>query len=351
METYHEILERMQNAFYEEAGFSADDASDIGIRLKVLAGEIFSLYNGMEWISRQCFAQTAVGESLDLHAGQRGLVRKEAVPAGGALLFSRATGLRYDVQIPKGTVCAAQGDSSTRFVTTEDAVLPSQELSVLVPAEAQQGGKDTNAAAEKITVLVTPPAGIEAVTNPEPFTGGMNAETDEELRKRILDSYAEISNGTNAEFYRKRALQHEGVYSAGVIARENGAGTVSVYLAGQGGPVSTAVAQEVQKELSQLREINVDVTVSPAVKKECTLLLGVTPKPNTSLESAKTVIQDAVKDYFSKLGVGQDVLMVEIGKLLLETGMIYNYKITDSDKVIADNQIAVLDTVTVMELT
>ena len=115
--------------------------------------------------------------------------------------------------------------------------------------------------------------------------------------------------------------------------------------------MSTAVAQEVQKELSQLREINVDVTVSPAVKKECTLLLGVTPKPNTSLESAKTVIQDAVKDYFSKLGVGQDVLMVEIGKLLLETGMIYNYKITDSDKVIADNQIAVLDTVTVMELT
>ncbi len=41
-ETYESILSRMQDRFQELAGFPADDASDIGIRLKVLAGELFS---------------------------------------------------------------------------------------------------------------------------------------------------------------------------------------------------------------------------------------------------------------------------------------------------------------------
>ena len=41
-ETYSEILERMQNEFEKNAGYVPDNASDIGIRMKTLAGEIFS---------------------------------------------------------------------------------------------------------------------------------------------------------------------------------------------------------------------------------------------------------------------------------------------------------------------
>ena len=44
MESYEEILERMKNKFTELSGSNVNDDSDIGIRMKVLAGEIFSFF-------------------------------------------------------------------------------------------------------------------------------------------------------------------------------------------------------------------------------------------------------------------------------------------------------------------
>ena len=43
METYDEIYGRMKNAYEHETGDSFNEVSDIAIRLKVLAGEIFKL--------------------------------------------------------------------------------------------------------------------------------------------------------------------------------------------------------------------------------------------------------------------------------------------------------------------
>ena len=78
METYEEILGRMQGTFEELAGYPADDASDIGIRLRVLAGEVYSLTAAMDWLEQQFFAQTAQDEQLDLRAQEHGIQRRPA---------------------------------------------------------------------------------------------------------------------------------------------------------------------------------------------------------------------------------------------------------------------------------
>ena len=49
METYDEIYGRMKNAYERETGDSFNEVSDIAIRLKVLAGEIFKLQTNLEW--------------------------------------------------------------------------------------------------------------------------------------------------------------------------------------------------------------------------------------------------------------------------------------------------------------
>ena len=48
METYDEIYGRMKNAYEHETGDSFNEVSDIAIRLKVLAGEIFKLQTNLE---------------------------------------------------------------------------------------------------------------------------------------------------------------------------------------------------------------------------------------------------------------------------------------------------------------
>ena len=176
-ETYESILSRMQDRFQELAGFPADDASDIGIRLKVLAGELFSACTNLDWLKRQVFPQTAQGIQLDYHAQQRGIQRKSAVRSQGTLEFSREAALLYDVTIPEGTVCAVSQEEGLRFVTTRKGILKAGDFSVSVPAASEEGGAQANAAAETIKVLVTPPPGVTAVTNRDAFTGGAEKAT------------------------------------------------------------------------------------------------------------------------------------------------------------------------------
>ena len=86
--TYEEIRARMAAEYEAQAGFAPDDASDAGIRIRVLAGEIYTALRMLEAVKDEAFPQTASGKALELHAMERGLSRKPAVRAQGTLTFS-----------------------------------------------------------------------------------------------------------------------------------------------------------------------------------------------------------------------------------------------------------------------
>ncbi len=340
---YAEILARMQEKYRELAGGEADDASDIGIRLKVLAGEAARLAQRLENLEKQAFPQTADGEALTLHAQQRGIERKEAVKASGSLRFGRDAPLWYDSPIPAGTVCAAPG-GEIRFVTTEDAVLKTGSYEVDVPACAETGGRSGNAFAESITVLVTPPEGILTVVNPLPFTGGMDAESDEELRQRLLLSYRNIPNGTNAAFYREQALKVPEIRSVSVIPCENGLGTVGIYCAASGSAPSEEVLDALAATLDELREITVQVSVQPCELVEVDLFVTVTTGDGYTAQQVKESCEEALRSYFASLPIGQAVLLAAAGDALYHTDGVSNYAFQTSlcrDTAMTEKQLAV----------
>ena len=351
MYSYDEIVTRMTDKFTSLAGYSPDDASDIGIRMKVLAGEIYSICSAVDWLKSQTFAQSAQEQQLDLRAQERGLTRKPPIAAKGTLTFRRSTPLWYSAGIPAGTVCTTIGDTPLHFITTQEAILPQGELSVEVPAKAEQGGRSGNTQPGTITMMVTPPPAIESVTNLAAFTGGEDSESDGELRARLMQSYAGMSNGTNASFYREFALKYDGVHSAGVVPRENGAGTVGVYLAGRGGVPSQEVVTLVQRDLNGLREINVAVTVAAALAVPVNINITVIPAEHVGMDEARAACEQAIEDYFNAICVGEPVILAALGALLLATGKIKNYMFTSStttDRKMNANQLAVCGTVNII---
>ncbi|WP_099204666.1 baseplate J/gp47 family protein [Scatolibacter rhodanostii] len=325
--TYHEILQRMQEKYEEESGSKADEAADIGIRLKVLAGEIHKLSNEIFWLRRQAFPQTALGRELDYHAKQRGLARYTAKKAMGVLTFSRTTTLAYDVMIPLGTICATSGDLSQEYETVEAVVLKAGQLSILAKAQAVQGGKLGNAAIGSINTLVTPPVGIEKVSNAQIFSGGEEEESDEMLRVRLMQAYSVLSNGTNGEFYRRSALEVEGVYSAMAVPREKGIGTVTVYVWGNGAAPPESVLEAVRTKLNAEREINVDVAVSAAKEKLLSVYGYIIPKEGVSFEEAADLVAKAVRQYYAAKKIGDSVYKVDLGAAFMNTGVVKNYSL------------------------
>ena len=71
MNSYEEILQRMEEAYEQKSGCKVADVSEVGLRMRVLAGELYRLETSLDWLERQAFPQTASGEQLDLHGAQR----------------------------------------------------------------------------------------------------------------------------------------------------------------------------------------------------------------------------------------------------------------------------------------
>ncbi len=326
--TYDSLLSRMRMRYETESGVNPDDASDIGIRLKILAGELYAALTSLRWLYRQAFPQSASGEELNLHAAQRGLEREVEVKARGELTFRRSSPLSYDVTVPKGTVCAVSaglsGEEMREYETVADGVLKAGELEISIAAEAAIGGKRGNASAGYINTLVTPPVGIETVTNKAAFTGGRDSESDDSLRDRLLRSYSTLSNGTNAEFYRRAALDVDGVTSASVVPRENGAGTVGVYVWSEGQPTQELI-EAVSGKLNSIREINVDVDVKTAETRAINVSVYIRPASGSTFEQAKAKAEEAIRNHFSLKKIGDSTLRNKIGALLINLEAVDNY--------------------------
>lgn len=347
MDSYDTIVERMNDKFTELSGYSPDSASDICIRIKVLASEIYSISCAVEWLKRQTFAKTATGTELEQRALERGLTRKQPVAAYGTLTFSISSALWFPAQIPAGTVCTTSGNEPLRYVVTKDTVLPAGSLSVDAPAKAETAGSSGNTAAKTILSMVTPPSSIEKVINKSAFVGGEDSESDESLRARLLSSYAEVSNGTNAAWYKETALKYDGIHSANVIPRSGGTGTVTVYLGGKSCAPSDETVNEISSYMNSKKEINADVTVKAAEIVSVAVTVSVTSKSGLDTGDVKKACKNAIQAYFDSLGVGDSVILSAMGAELFSTGMITDCSFSSSGKTVSAGQLAAVGTITV----
>ena len=258
--TIDEIYAEMLAAFGEASGYLPSASCDLAARLYAAAAQIQGLYLQARWLLDQSFPQTATGEHLERHAYLRGLSRGVATCATGTLRFGVSLAVSGDLTVKSGTVCMT--DSGIRFATTDDVALKAGELYADAPAVALEPGKAGNAAANTVTIMAAMPVGVKACTNPEAFSGGDDAESDEELRKRLLDSYRRLPNGANAAYYEQTALSRTGVAAAAAVGRPRGVGSVDLYIATDRGLPDETLLAEVNEYLQEKREISVDLRVS-----------------------------------------------------------------------------------------
>lgn len=314
----------MKNKYCQESETEIDEKSDVAIRLKVLAGEIYNAQVNFEWLKNQMFADTASGEYLDYIAKQRGLKRKKALKAQGEILFSISQAVDHNIIIPIGTVVATDDSSPIRFCTTEEGEISAGNTLVSLYAEAVNPGKSGNVKKNRVTVGVSVPTEIETVRNPVDFSGGEDEETDNELRERIRSTYINQPNGTNKAYYESLALTVEGIAKASAVAR--GAGTVNLYVCSSNGNADSSAIERLQAIVNKERELNVDVKVYNAVAVSYNITVTVTAKNGYSEAEVEEVCKTAFEKYINSIPIGGKFYLSELGKALLETECIENYE-------------------------
>ncbi|MEG1857488.1 MAG: baseplate J/gp47 family protein [Pseudoflavonifractor sp.] len=350
MKKIEEIYGEMATAFAGETGQTVGQSGDLSARLYAVAAQIYALNVQGEWVERQCFPQTAAGEFLDRHAGLRGLTRRTAACAGGHIRFSVAAAQTAGLEIPKGTVCMTAG--LVRFETLEAKTLPAGATTVDVSAKAAAAGTGGNVAAGSILTMAVAPAGITACTNPAPFSGGTDGETDEELRVRVLDTFRRLPNGANAAFYEQGALSFPEVAAAAVLARSRGAGTVDVVVATQSGIPDGALLAKLKDYFQIRREIAVDVGVLAPAAKTVDIAIAVAAAEGRTFGETKTAVEAAIRGWFNGTRLGKSVLRAQLGALVFTVGGVANYSLTvpGTDVAVAPGELPRLGSLTVTEL-
>ena len=334
-----DFLQKMQQRYEELTGIPADEASDIGVRLRILAEQLELLYQQLEEEKKQAFAQTATGLALEQHAQQKGLQRRKAIAAQGEVIFSRTAAADEPIVIPQGVFLTVPS-GSIRYVTVQPVTLQAGQTQVKSVVRCQTAGKSGNVAAGSLTVMVTPVQGIAAVYNEQAILSGEDAEGDEALRQRLLDSFRQVSNGTNQAFYYDRAIlsgedaegdealrqrlldsfrqvsngtnqafyydramSYPGVRCAKVVPRVNGVNTVGILLHGAG--VNEALIAQMQEEIGQLKEINVDLSIEKAKEKPQQIEVEIAVEDGYSFEDISALCQQAVGRMMERQKIGQ----------------------------------------------
>ena len=259
MKSMQEIYEALCGRIEAQSGVSVTENGELSLRLHAVAHEIYSLYAQADWVRRQCFPQYATGEELELHAGLRGLLRQGAAKAEGRIRFSVGEAAVTDLSIPAGTVCTTL--AQRRFVTAEAGTLAQGESFVEIAAVAEEAGAGGNVAAGEILLMTAPVYGVSACANPAAFFGGRDAESDEALRARVLESYALMQNGANVGYYKTVAMSMDGVAAAEIFPLSRGGNTLDVVVASPEGIPAAEVLAAVSAAFEVRRELGVDVLV------------------------------------------------------------------------------------------
>lgn len=198
--------------------------SNLRVSSDVQAGFSHLHFGYLDWIAKQSTPFTSDGEFQAAWAALKKVLRKPAGAAAGAVTFAGTDG----VVLPSGT--AIIRSDGIAYTTTVNATVAGGALSA--PVTADEPGAGGAADAGTGVKLVAAVAGLSASgVVSTAIAGGHDAETDDELRTRMLQAYAAGGQGGSAADYVTWALAIPAVTRAWCRPREMGAGTVVVYVA------------------------------------------------------------------------------------------------------------------------
>lgn len=330
----------------EQTGLEPEPGCDLSVRMYAVAAQVYALYIQAQWVTRQAFPQTAESDYLDLHAQLRGLTRKQATQAQGSIRFT-AQSSDTPRTIPQGTVCLTA--DMVRFETTADGIIAPGETEVDVPAQALLPGAAGNVSARAITAMAVAPVGVSSCVNPLPFTGGSDAEGDEDLRARVLDTYWRLPNGANIAFYEQGALSFDQVTAVSVLPRNRGIGTVDIVVATLSGQPDGELLGQLQEYFQSRREIAVDVQVLAPEALTVDVSVQVKAKEGADQEAVEQNVEETVRRWFSGERLAKDVLLAQLGSVIYGCENVENYTILSpaADQAVEPDQLPTLGTLTV----
>lgn len=297
--TYEVILQQMLDRVPDE--FDKREGSVIYDALAPAAAELTQLYIELDAVLNQTFADTATDEFLDKRCSERGIVRE---PATCAVVQGEFTPQNIDVMGERFScgefnyeVTAKMDNAGVYQLTCETAgTEPNSITGQLIPVDYISGLETAS-----ITAILIP---------------GEDAESDDSLRERYLDSLNSQAFGGNVADYKEKTKAIDGVGGVKVTPVWDGGGTVLLtIIASDFSEPTDILIESVQTTMESIAPIGHVVTVDGVVGATINITTEITYQDGWDWASAGSYIEKAIDEYFVSLAKeweGSNNLVVRI---------------------------------------
>ena len=307
-----ELLSNITNNIDKTEGYFVNDI------ISAVSPKFSSLLANLDGIVSNVFPQTAMDSWLDRVAFNYSIVRKTGVKAKTTVTFTGAD----KTLIQAGSIIQTD-DEILQYTVDQNATITGTTITANVTAT--EVGEKYNVPTNTITKLFSQINGVTSIANPTQATGGVNVESNTDLRTRLLEKIqTSPANGNKAD-YLKWAKEINGVEDVNVIPLWNGPGTVKIICSGENGAIlDSNIISAVENYIcpnDALGEgkapIGASVTVTTTIPR--IINIAIYNLLSDNLEATKTNIKVALANYLTTITSGGTIKINKVEALVTNT--------------------------------
>lgn len=308
-------------------------------------------------LAQQLLPDTAQGDWLRRHAEI--WLKEGPKPASYAVGMIALTGVVSSI-VAQGAVFSAQAADGTAVLIETIADTTIGSGSTPVAARALTPGAAGNLDAGTSLSASQGQQGVSAVATVIALAGGVDAESDDDLRVRVLDRIQKPPMGGDADDYVAWALEMPGVTRAWCSPNELGPGTVTVRFmcdvlrASAGGFPTTADVAAVQAHIDSVRPVTADLFVVAPIPEPISFTITSLSNDSAGLRAAiatsvQSMLMVQAAPAYADNGVGQPAQTIYaawVSDAIYQTAGVNYFDLTMADHPMPSNgSLAVLGTI------
>lgn len=291
---------------------------DYAIRANATGAAIEGIYQRLQWIKRQIFADEADDEFVEHHASLRRLFRKAATVATGTITFNGTVG----AHVPIGT--EAKTAAGITYLTTESGNVGGGG-SVTLAAQASAAGVAGNQVADTALTLTAAPSNIVSTARIAGMTGGTDRETIASLLSRLLFVLRNPPCGGALHDYYTWAMNVPGVTRAYPYACRRHNGSVDVAILTEGGMPGAPLIAAVQAYIDTQCPATADVLVLAPTGVAVDFLADLILAPGYLLGDVGEVIDPKLAAYFDTFKPGDTFFIKKASSIISDTAGVVDF--------------------------
>lgn len=206
---------------------------------------------------------------------------------------------------------------------------------ILLQGQAENTGSDYNAVPGAITITSNVPEGVVSVNNPFAFGGGIDPETTDAFRSRVLNWIRGPQTGSPTDLA-NWALTVPGVSTATVFSNMNGttptAGYSTIRIGGPNGTIPNSDVIATTLALLQSKTLqNITIVVTTFTPEVQNLTIKVTLADGYTLTGVTEGVQIAASNYINNLGAGETMYLAGVEYVVFPLQGIVDVSVTSPD--------------------